>query len=201
MNSEVRPPYISRTISSRPSRPSAPRKNLPPAPNQTGSIGRPSGLTTSRFSPLTVIRSSVCVSFGPVSATCLLQSGAARTKTTIRKKRPRKASATRLRRSRRKARRQGPLPSSEVRAGSAWGSEATLLSCRRPLLYLNSKLVRYWPNVGLKITLSRLICVGDECREDALAVGSPWSLFHEFLVQLRVFGFLLGPELFLAELL
>ena len=43
----VRPPYISRTISSRPRWPSAPRKNLPPAPNQTGPIGCPSGLTTS----------------------------------------------------------------------------------------------------------------------------------------------------------
>ena len=55
MSSEVRPPYISRTISSRPSRPSAPRKNLPPAPNQCGPIGTPSELTTSRFSPSTVI--------------------------------------------------------------------------------------------------------------------------------------------------
>ena len=54
MKSEVRPPYISRTISSRPRRPSAPRKNLPPAPNQTGPIGLPSRLTTSRFSPSTV---------------------------------------------------------------------------------------------------------------------------------------------------
>ena len=46
-SSEVRPPYISRTISSRPRRLSAPRKNLPPAPNHCGPIGLPSTLTTS----------------------------------------------------------------------------------------------------------------------------------------------------------
>jgi hypothetical protein len=51
MNSEIRPPYISRTISSRPSRLSAPRKNLPPALNSTGPIGWPAGLTTSCCSP------------------------------------------------------------------------------------------------------------------------------------------------------
>ena len=65
MKSEVRPPYISRTISSRPRRPSAPRKNLPPASNQTGPIGLPSGVTTSRFSPSTVIFSSVWVVVRP----------------------------------------------------------------------------------------------------------------------------------------
>ncbi len=101
MNSEVRPPYISRTISSRPRWPSAPRKNLPPAPSQTGPIGVPSGATTSRFWPSTVIFSSVWVVSGPVWATSFAHSGAASTKTTIRTKSARKPSATRLRRSRR----------------------------------------------------------------------------------------------------
>ena len=63
-----------------------------------GPIGLPSGSTTSRFSPSTVIFSSVWVVFGPVWATWSAHSGAASTKTTIRTKRPRKASATRLRR-------------------------------------------------------------------------------------------------------
>ena len=39
MKSEVRPPYISRTISSRPRRPSAPRKNLPLAPSHGARSG------------------------------------------------------------------------------------------------------------------------------------------------------------------
>ena len=101
MKSEVRPPYISRTISSRPRPPSAPRKNLPPAPNQTGPIGLPSMSTTSRFSPSTVIFSVVWVVFGPLWATWVAHSGAARAKTTISTKRPSEASARRLRRSRR----------------------------------------------------------------------------------------------------
>ena len=68
---------------------------------------------------------------GPVSATWFAQSGAARTKTTIRTKRPRKASATRLRRSRRRARRQGlRLGAAPPRRGRrlGLGSAATLLS-------------------------------------------------------------------------
>ena len=99
ISSEVRPPYISRTISSRPSRPSAPRKNSPPAPSQTGPIGVPSGLTTSRRSPSTSIFSTVWVAFGPVCATSFAHSGAARTKATIATNSPSAASATRLDRS------------------------------------------------------------------------------------------------------
>ena len=68
MKSEVRPPYISRTISSRPSRPSAPRKNLPPAPSHSGPIGVPFGaddVASSRrrsliFSVSVVRRSARC---------------------------------------------------------------------------------------------------------------------------------------------
>ena len=71
-----------------------------------------------------LIFSSVWVALGPVWATWLAQSGAARTKTTIRTKRPRKPSATRLRRSRRSARRHGLLPAGPA---SAMGSAATLL--------------------------------------------------------------------------
>ena len=67
-------------------------------------------------------------------------------------------------------------------------------------LYLNWKLVRSWPKVGLKIDLVEVDRVGDEGRERARPVGRPRRLFHEFLVQRRVFGFLLGPELFFAEL-
>ena len=78
--SEVRPPYISRTISSRPRPPSAPRKNLPPASNHCGPIGLPSTVTTSRTSPSTCSFSSVWVVFGPVWATSWDHSGAARTK-------------------------------------------------------------------------------------------------------------------------
>ena len=48
------------TISSRPSRLSAPRKNLPPASNHCGPIGLPSGVTTSRSWPSTVTVSTVC---------------------------------------------------------------------------------------------------------------------------------------------
>ena len=156
MKSEVRPPYISRTISSRPRRPSAPRKNLPPAPNQTGPIGLPSGLTTSRFSPSTSIFSSVWVAFGPVWATSSAQSGAARTKTTIsdeerrgRRARPGCAAAA-----------VGQVPGAAP-AGAGLGVG---LGGHRPIVkraggYLNWKLVRSCPKVGLKITLSRSIAL------------------------------------------
>ena len=163
MSSEVRPPYISRTISSRPRRPSAPRKNLPPAPSQTGPIGVPSGLTTSRSSPSTSIFSSVWVAFGPVSATWSAHSGAASTKRTIRTKRAPKASATRLRRSRVTPGATGCEPAAE-RPPARGGTRQPRAYCEAAATYLNSKLVRSWPKVGLKMTLVEVDRAGDEGR-------------------------------------
>ena len=163
MNSEVRPPYISRTISSRPRRPSAPRKNLPPASNQTGPIGLPSRLTTSRFSPSTVSFSSVWVVFGPVWATLFAQSGAARheddDQDEERQEGKRHTVATQPP--------VGQVPGACVlgRTPAAGESPAPRRKGVRGawhamhLAYLNWKLVRSCPKVGLKITLSRSIAL------------------------------------------
>ncbi len=54
IRSELRPPYRSRTMMSRPLG-SAPRKNLPSALSHCGPIGTPSSATTFTFSPSTVM--------------------------------------------------------------------------------------------------------------------------------------------------
>src|SRR5215203_466770 len=189
ISSEVRPPYISRTISSRPRRLSAPRKNFPSAASHCGSIGLPSTVTTSFFSPSTVICSTVCSSFGPVPATWLAQSGAARTKATISEKSPRKASARRLRTNRRRARDHCPR--------SALGSVGTCFFYPEELLEFEAAQVV--AEGGVEDDAVEVDLVGDEGRDGAVAEWRPRGELHDFFIQLSVGFFLLRPELLFSQ--
>ena len=151
MSSEVRPPYISRTISSRPRRPSAPRKNLPPAPNQT----RPDRLAfgVDDFALF-------AVDFD------LLQRVRRRSGRCGRRRRPRAARRGRRRRSGRRGRGRRAPPGCAAgaarrcardrgrRGGTSrhWARRPPPYSDAAPGGYLNWKLVRSCPKVGLKMT-------------------------------------------------
>ena len=102
----MRPPYISRTITSRPFW-SAPSRYCPCSP---GPIGVPSGATTFVGCPSISTLSVMWFSFGPVCATCSAHSGAARQNSTMSTNTPPQTSATLLRRSRSHARYQGLRP-------------------------------------------------------------------------------------------
>ena len=160
MKSEVRPPYISRTISSRPRRPSAPRKNLPPAPNQTGPIGLPSRLTTSRCSPSTSIFSSVWVVFGPGVGDVVGPQRRRQDEDDDQDEEPERRRA----RPGCAAAAAGQVPGAAPRRRRGPG-RLELRLATPPIVtgaraaYLNWKLVRSWPKVGLKITLSRSIAL------------------------------------------
>ena len=112
-------------------------------------------------------------------------------------KSPRKARATRLRRSRR---RRGARDCCPLGLDRRWARRRHAPSVKpAPGGYLNWKLVRSSSKVGLQITLSRSIALETKVDSVRVPYGSPGRLFHEFLVELRVFGFLLGPELLLRR--
>src|ERR1700742_2867124 len=207
MNSEVRPPYISRTISSRPSRLSAPRKNLPSASNHCGPIGRPSGVTTSRSSSPRWSFCRVCDSLGPVGATLLAQIGAARTKTMIRMKSPRKETASLLRMNLLAAMYQGlrALETSGVaeNAGSrppatgatpGWGSIATSGSDLPLGLFLEFVTGQILKERRAVDDLVEFDVVGDKGVERPRSVRRPGRFFHHFFVEFSVGRFLFGAE-------
>jgi hypothetical protein len=108
IKSELRPPYSTRTATSRPSV-SAPRAYLPSALQSCGprtvtglmvicpvfgSVTVPPAEMTSTCSPLTVTVSVRCVLFGPVPATCSAYHGAATHAKTMSKKTTSDPSAT-----------------------------------------------------------------------------------------------------------
>ena len=157
MKSEVRPPYISRTISSRPSRPSAPRKNLPPASNQTRADRLALGVDDvalfavdgDLFEGVGVVRPG----FGDVLAP--QRGGEDEDDDQDEEREERKRDAVPAQPP--QARRQGLRPDDPAASAAGWSSAATSLLCSSPGRYLNWKLVRSCPKVGLKMILSRSI--------------------------------------------
>ena len=191
ISSEVRPPYISRTISSRPRRLSAPRKNLPSAPNHCGPIGLPSGVTTSCSSPLTVSCSTVCSSFGPVWATWFAHSGAARTKSDDQDEEGEEGDREAV--AQEPPQSEGPGPSLCARLGR----HGFVLPLRALLEFEAGQVLAEGRVEDDAFEVDR---VGDEGRQGPRPVGRPRRLFHDFLVEFGVGGFLVGPELFCAQL-
>src|SRR3954463_3179148 len=113
ISSELRPPYSSRTATSRPLE-SAPRKKRP---CHVGPIGMPCVETTSLSLPPTRTWSVTWFSAGVVCATCFAYTGASRHMRTMTRKSAPKASATLLRLSRRHASSYGPMPGGACSSG------------------------------------------------------------------------------------